>query len=361
MQLEADSDLLKILPAPLAGRTGWPWTVSCDPAQFNSDRKWPKVSIVIPSYNHGMYIEETIRSVLLQNYPNLELLLIDGGSTDATPAIIDAYKPFIDYCVSENDNGQSHALNKGFRRQTGELIAWINSDDLYTKDAFYHLISQFLKDDGTTLIYGNAITEIPGVRSSIYKAAPFNELDFVSRVAIHQPGTMWRTNVFPKTGLLDESLHMCMDYDLWMRIVFDYKVEVIPHTLAVFRRYREAKSSNVDDQTALFMDYRKVVCRFFTTVAPHFMPELRKMNLFENEEMVTYPIERTFKQETLRKMLHAYIRTCTHQEYNMGHIGKVNRLLKYNLNRFNFSNAMIYLVKNNLRVRKFKHPYKSLD
>ena len=103
------------------------------------DANYPRISIVTPSYNQGQFIEQTIRSVLLQNYPNLEYIIIDGGSTDNTVETIEKYEQYITYWVSEPDRGQSHAINKGFARCTGEIMAWLNSDDLYLPSALKSL------------------------------------------------------------------------------------------------------------------------------------------------------------------------------------------------------------------------------
>src|SRR5215831_6523303 len=117
--------LCELPPAP-AGKSGWPWTEETSAlADQNEDGiNWPRISIVTPSYNQGQFLEETIRSVLLQNYSNLEYIVIDGGSSDNSAEIIRKYEPWLTHWVSEKDDGQSHAINKGFQRVTGDLVAW---------------------------------------------------------------------------------------------------------------------------------------------------------------------------------------------------------------------------------------------
>ena len=125
--------LLADLPPPPPGRTGWPWTVASPavPETAPGGAPWPRITIVTPSFNQGQFLEETIRSVLLQGYPNLEYIIIDGGSNDNSIEIINRYKNWISYWISEKDRGQAHAINKGIDRSTGEVLAWLNSDDVY--------------------------------------------------------------------------------------------------------------------------------------------------------------------------------------------------------------------------------------
>src|SRR5467141_2605988 len=119
------------LPPPPAGRSGWPWTQETQslPSGRADSSPWPRISIVTPSYNQGEFIEETIRSILLQGYPDLEYIVMDGGSTDGSVNIIKKYERWLAYWISENDRGQVHAINKGFSRASGVIYNWINSDD----------------------------------------------------------------------------------------------------------------------------------------------------------------------------------------------------------------------------------------
>src|SRR5665811_68289 len=123
---------LRNLPHPRSTKIGWPWTVEPQslPAIRPDGSSWPPITIITPSYNQGQFIEETIRSVLLQGYPNLEYVIIDGGSSDGSLEVIQKYSPWLAHWVSEPDGGQSQAINKGFARAHGEVIAWLNSDDV---------------------------------------------------------------------------------------------------------------------------------------------------------------------------------------------------------------------------------------
>ena len=136
---------LNELPPPPTGQVGWPWTEETPPLPPTAPggHPWPLISIVTPSFNQGAYLEEAIRSILLQGYPNLEHILIDGGSTDGSVAIIKKYERWFTHWVSERDRGQAHAINKGLARCTGEIFNWINSDDYLMAGALRKIAATF--------------------------------------------------------------------------------------------------------------------------------------------------------------------------------------------------------------------------
>src|ERR1700679_2398623 len=123
------------LPPPPSNRTGWPWTEAL-PSSVDQNSLLPRISVLVPSYQQGHFLEETLRSILLQGYPDIEIIIIDGGSTDETLGIIQRYAPWITWWVSERDRGQTHALNKGLERVSGTWIGWQNSDYYYAPSAF---------------------------------------------------------------------------------------------------------------------------------------------------------------------------------------------------------------------------------
>jgi len=356
----AETGIIESLPKQ-ADQQGWPWTVETDPSIYKERKSWPKFTIIIPSYNQGTYIEETIRSILLQNYPNLELIIIDGASTDDTLDVIKHYKSWINYFVSEPDRGQSEAINKGINMVSGQLVNWINSDDSLTERALFEVADFFENNPSLSLIYGNCNIVYPGIRTDLYESVAFDPLDFVSRISIHQPSTFWKAELFKEVGLIDESLHYCMDYDLWARIVFDHKSSRLNKTLANFRRYPESKSSNFEDQTNVYNDYRTVVCRVFTSIAEEYIDELKSLGIFHNEEMVQYNITNSFSAELKKAMVDKYIMTCTIQEYNLQNRNQANRLLRRCFNKHHFKEALIYLIKNNFGYRKLFHPYRKAE
>lgn len=150
---------LNELPLPVADKRGWPWTEESLPLpETMADGKpWPRISIVTPSYNQGRFLEETLRSVLLQGYPDLEYIVIDGGSTDESGEIIRKYEAWLTYWVSERDQGQSDAINKGWRRCTGDIIVWLNSDDGYAPNALCEVARAFQANAFPAMVYGQEI------------------------------------------------------------------------------------------------------------------------------------------------------------------------------------------------------------
>src|SRR5713226_256092 len=150
--------LIELSPPP-PGKTGWPWTEESPqlPDTMPDGRPWPRISIVTPSYNQGQFIEETIRSVLLQGYPSAEYIVIDGGSRDASFKIIKRYEHYIDYWISEKDKGQSDALNRGFARATGEYLTWVNSDDILLPNALYLIAQSIRRAPDRKWLAGNLI------------------------------------------------------------------------------------------------------------------------------------------------------------------------------------------------------------
>ena len=206
---------------------------------------WPRVSIVTPSYNQGQFIEETIRSVLLQGYPNLEYIIIDGGSTDGSVEMIRKYEPWLAYWVSEPDRGQSDAINKGWRWARGEILAWLNSDDVYRSGSIAMVVETFLTQPAVGCVYGHCdcINE-EGLIIGKLGEWEFNLRRLIRRCEspIPQPATFVSRSALDAVGMLDQDLHYAMDYDLWIRIGLRFPIVRVPQTLAAFRVHTRSKS-----------------------------------------------------------------------------------------------------------------------
>lgn len=214
-----DSSILEKLPAVSAEKTGWPWTESSQlPADLEAVQ-WPRITIVTPSYQQGKYVEETIRSVLLQNYPNLEYFVLDGASTDGSAEIIEQYAPWLDFWVSEKDGGQVAAINRGFARASGEILGWLNSDDVLTPDTLFTVARYFLEHPDCQFVYGDADL-IDGRSIFIKNCAWIQAWDkdlFISKDFITQPAAFWRRSLWQQTGNLDNQYGWGFDWDWFIR------------------------------------------------------------------------------------------------------------------------------------------------
>ncbi len=216
------------------------------------DLSWPKISIITPSYNQARFLERTILSVLNQNYPNLEYIIIDGGSTDDSVEIIKRYEKYLAYWASEKDNGQSDAIRKGFARSTGKILAYLNSDDVYLPGTLVRVAHVFQDNRDVKVVYGNKYLtdekdEIIGER----RLTPY--IPFISKLGllyggfgIYQPASFWATELYYAVGEIDASFEHCMDNDLFNRFALaGAKFKFIREYLAGSRIHQLSKTSNL--------------------------------------------------------------------------------------------------------------------
>ena len=237
------------LPDPPRARIGWPWTEESDrlPDSMPDGRLWPRVSIVTSSYNQGRFIEETIRSVLLQGYPNLEYIIMDGGSTDNSLEIIKKYEPWLSYWVSEPDRGQSDAINEGFGKSTGEVMAWLNSDDIYVRGTIPFITDYFRSDPQYELLYGEAWY----IDENSYRVEPcrnirrqFEKRYMLNRDPIVQPTAFWRRSLWVNVGQLDLGLTWGFDWDFFIRAYLNTEPHYIPQFFANYRLHGHMKTKS---------------------------------------------------------------------------------------------------------------------
>lgn len=239
---------LGLLPIS-SNKTGWPWTEETDPKIYDRGDKWPKISIVTPSLNQGDFIEETIRSILLQNYPNLEYVIIDGGSTDQTIEVIKKYSAHIDNWVSEKDSGQSNAINKGLQSCSGQYFNWLNSDDFLSKDALYHMASQI--DHNTDIIAGYCTVFIDSTKEIElkYRLGIGDEAEkAIVDHSISQPSMFYKTEILKTYNGVNESLHYVMDLALFIQYVSEHglrRIKLIQNDMAYFRKHSHSKTVSI--------------------------------------------------------------------------------------------------------------------
>ncbi len=201
-----------------------------------------KLSIVTPSFNQARFIEETILSVRRQSYPNIEHIIVDGGSTDGTLEILRKYNHLI--WISEPDKGQSDALNKGFQRATGDIIGWLNADDTYQQNAVETVLDFFSEHPEVAMVYGyvNIVDENGEVIRTRY--SPDFDLGLLIRGGhcYVQPVTFFRRVAFDEVGYLDTSFHEAMDYEFFIRVGQRFQVKRIPKILGNYRTHSQSKT-----------------------------------------------------------------------------------------------------------------------
>lgn len=214
----------------------------------NSD---PLFSIVTPSYNQAQFLEKTIQSVLSQDYPNIEYIIIDGGSTDGSVDIIKKYEHRLAYWVSEPDRGQAHAINKGFRIATGDILAWLNSDDEYVPGTIEKVV-RILKSHNEKLVYGSAkFIDEEGNEINTYRGEPlkpgFKRMRYWEGWPIPQPTVFFKRELFDVYGGLDESYRLSLDYEWLIRVSRYEKFYFLDGILAKYRIHTKSKTGNWEE------------------------------------------------------------------------------------------------------------------
>lgn len=208
---------------------------------------YPKISVITPSYNQAGFIEETIKSVLVQDYPHLEYIIIDGGSTDGTTGIIEKYREHLFYSVSEKDKGQADAINKGFKVATGDIICWLNSDDIFEPNAL-KTVAESYQETKADFIYGDGWLFGQGVRlhNKYATVKPGIVTKDILKYCdpLHQPSTFWTRAVLDEVGFLDENLHYVLDWEFFIRISQKFKLVYVPFPFSGYRIHQDCKTES---------------------------------------------------------------------------------------------------------------------
>ena len=255
---------LSDLPPPPRGKTGWPWTEESAalPPSISDGREWPRITIVTPSFNQGQFLEETLRSVLLQRYPNLEYFVLDGGSSDNSQEIIKKYSPWLTYWMSEPDGGQSAAINRGLKLATGFFAGWVNSDDLLHRDALVSQVTRHGLSDHTVYAGICSYLNAAGIRQSAHQGK-VHSLEDLTRIRtvwrsgghLVQPEVLFPRQLFLDVGGLDPSNHCTMDYELWGKFLLagaTFKYTDV--SFAMFRQHEQQKTHDMLRQTRSLID-----------------------------------------------------------------------------------------------------------
>lgn len=224
--------------------------------------QWPRLSVVVPSYNHGQFIEAAIRSVLLQGYPDLELIVVDGGSTDGTMDVVRRYENHLDHLIWEEDGGAAHALNKGFRLATGQIFGFLNADDFYLPGGLVTVARKFLACPAADVVSGNGYLARP---SGALGPPLFSDAWHPGRAAhgaciLVQPATLFRREAFERAGGFNERNRTCWDYELWADLAgAGASFHSLDYMVAAYRLHPASVSANLHSmRTRLWSDEEAV-------------------------------------------------------------------------------------------------------
>jgi glycosyltransferase involved in cell wall biosynthesis len=213
-----------------------------------SSSKLPRLSVVIPSYNQGQFIERTIRSIVDQNYPDLEIILMDGGSTDDTMEIVEKYRSHFAHIQSEPDGGQTAAIAAGFERATGEFISWLNSDDTYSPGALQKIGEYLAANPKVEFVYGDTwLIDASDNRIAFKRSARFSlGVMKYAFLTVPQMSAYWSRDLYHAVGGVDRALRFCMDYDLFVRMASKSAPKRIQGEIGNFRLHGDSKTSTME-------------------------------------------------------------------------------------------------------------------
>ena len=300
--------------APSPGKTGWPWAPEDGPhppAIMPDGSKWPKVSIVTPSYNQAEFLEESILSVLNQCYRNIEYIIIDGGSDDGSVDIIRQYEDRLAYWTSKPDRGQSHAINRGFAKASGQIFGWLNSDDYLLPGVLRIVAEAYRKAPNAGGWFGSCERVAPD--GTLISVRHPNRLDFDGLAHkedswIMQPACFFSADAWRTCGSLDTSLSYAMDFDLWLKIAKRYKIEKIDTLLAAARIHQDAKTQV--QRSMMFAEIWTVQIRHgFEKLAMQEMADLWQRHeqllakIYRIRRSFPYRLVQTVVEPLLKKML----------------------------------------------------------
>jgi len=253
-------------PPPPDGRHGWPWTRDDDDTALEPPTKResvPRVTVITPSFNQGEYLEEAIRSVILQDHPNLEYIVIDGASTDNSVEVVKRYGPWISFWVSEPDDGQAGAINRGFERATGDYLCWLNADDVLYQGFLSRRVAEFATRPATDLIYGDVHSGWDDSERHDFRgeSLPYLEMLRTLRVSIPQQSAVWRKAAVDRLGGLDPRWHVVLDREFFLRLARNCDMTYIPGACGFFRQHGAAKS--VAEKTTWVTELPRMYQEFF--------------------------------------------------------------------------------------------------
>lgn len=322
----------------------------------------PKITIITPSYNQGHFIEQTIQSVLNQHYPNLEYIIIDGGSTDNTVEIIKKYEDKITYWISEPDKGQSDAINKGLKIATGDIINWLNSDDYYEPNALSTIANEFVNNPNAKVVCARSRIFKNENETVFYSSGTdvyFDNLEkTIAWARIDQPETFFHKSAIEKMGVLDVKLKYLMDRDWWIKYLLNFGLDNIvriDNVIVNFRLHNESKTVSQGDL------FQKEFDSWFYNLAKYY--KLSKYSEFINsnfeikENINSFNIN-NHKQLSYELILNYYLLLRAIEIYENGDRAKTNKIINFiKIDNFDLKNKLLYCkvnLNNKLYLKKLK-------
>jgi glycosyltransferase involved in cell wall biosynthesis len=271
----------------------------------------PRITVVTPSFNQGQFLEETILSVLGQNYQDLEYIIIDGGSSDNSVEIISKYADRLAHWESEPDRGQAHAINKGFARATGEILCWINSDDFFLPNVFNQLPSLF-RGGAAELVYGKCLLFDGGRKWAVIREppSPFDRELYGAVAFFDQPSTFWSRRLWEETGMLDETMHYGFDWEWFNRAADLGEFKATSLMVSAYRFHRAQKTGGGDLERRR-KEIREIVGRYanqnwvevYKAVDERILPAIRNLRVLNGVSGI-WRLERS-AEKLLRRTLYA--------------------------------------------------------
>ena len=261
------SPTLAELPSPAPDLAGWPWTEASPmlPDTAPDERRWPRISIVTPSFNQGTFLEASVRSVLLQGYPNLELIVVDGGSTDGSVETIARYAPWLTRWVSEADGGPAHALNKGFRLATGEILGFLNADDFYLPGGLAKVAREFRMYPQADVVSGHGyLATTTGQLGVPIFSDPWNVRRFEYGTCVFvQQSTFFRRRSFEAAGGFNEQMRTSWDMQLWGDLARSgASFHGFDEFVAAFRLHKDSITGSAALRAQRLQDTRAIIRTF---------------------------------------------------------------------------------------------------
>lgn len=310
----------------------------------------PKISIIVPTYNQGRYIEETILSILKQDYKNIEVLVIDGGSGDETLEIIKKYKEKIFYWISEKDSGQSEAINKGLQLVTGDIVTWLNSDDLFEDGALQNVVEIFNKYPDINIVHGKSMLFGENIKSKEIGLNTDIQLhEYLPYMRFPQPSSFLKKEFLGPFCMVREDLHYAMDFELIVRAILSgAKIKRVDNLFSSYRMHPDSKSNH---EIKFLEEWAQIVHRIFVsqTSGLPFAEKMELLQLVKKSNSPTYDSKIKFSEAKFEDIFLQHLNLTYHSHYRLSHIAECNRI-----SEFIKQNYKDFYLKNNYYKYNFR-------